>query len=120
MANGRKLLECVSGEAEWNDEFVVQSGGDRRHVRYCVAPMTGVGLFFEETFGGIGLSRIVHRYHNFSVPRIVRERIQAVPVSHVKIGHPNAGGIIEAWKDFGFLNGKRCGNARYHDSKYGR
>ena len=80
----------------------------------------GIGLFLKETVGRVGQSRIVHGYHNLSVPRIVGKGIQAIPVSHVNISDANAGGIIEAWKDSGLLNGKGGGNARCYISKYGQ
>lgn len=82
--------------------------------------MVGIGMLVQENFRRLGLSGIVHRYHNFSVLGIVREGIQAVLVGHVDIGDPNAGGIVKAWKDFGFLNSKCSRDAGHYDSREGQ
>ena len=72
--------ECVVGEAEWDHEFVIQSGDRRRHVRDRVVPVVGHRLLVEAHIRGIWLSRTVQRYHDLSLLRVVGERVQAVSV----------------------------------------
>ena len=100
LAKGRELLECVGGEADWSDDFVVQSGGRWRHVRGYVGPVVGFRSLFEEVRRGTWLSGVVQRYHDSSLLGVIGERVQAIRVSHGDVCDPNAGGTVEAWKDF--------------------
>ena len=114
LTYGRKLLECVAGEAQWKNEFVVQSGSRWRHVRDCVGPSVTSGLLIEELLGGIWLSWIVHRYHDLSLLSVIGERVQAVFVGHGEVCDPDVSGIVEAWEDLWFLKSKHsCSTRRY-------